>query len=131
MVDETHATPGVAQKAREPAPAVVVEDVQAAIDRALADREALPRYEDLCRLYVEVRRHADVLLPIVAQRINALNKGTPEWDGKRCRLDLVTHELNQGLGEGLQSAARRVRSLGHTLRWLLDASGQSAPEGDR
>ncbi|MFE0186945.1 DUF6415 family natural product biosynthesis protein [Streptomyces sp. NPDC058989] len=100
-----------------------VDEVKAAIVRALYERSALPPYAELCELHQVLLKHIEVLMPLAAARIDALNHGTAAWYRKRAKLDSIPYEVCRGLGSGLQSAASHVRSLGYTLRFLLENSG--------
>lgn len=102
---------------------VDVEEVKAAIVRALTERSALPPYAELCELHQVLLEHIEVLEPLAAEQVDRLNHGTAGWYGKRAKLDSIPYELSRGLGSGLQSAASHVQSLGHTLRFLLENSG--------
>lgn len=102
---------------------VDVEEVKAAIVRALSEQSALPPYAELCELHQVLLSHIEVLRPLAAEQIDRLNHGTAAWYGKRAKLDSIPYEVCRGLGSGLQSAASHVQSLGHTLRFLLENSG--------
>ncbi|ADI08963.1 hypothetical protein SBI_05843 [Streptomyces bingchenggensis BCW-1] len=97
--------------------------IEKTIARAVVKRTALPPYEELCELHDVLVEHIKALVPLADKRINRLNRGTVDWYQKRSRLDLIPHELRQGLGSGLQSADWHVRSLGYTCHFLLDNSG--------
>ncbi|WP_241779512.1 DUF6415 family natural product biosynthesis protein [Streptomyces natalensis] len=102
---------------------VDVNEVKAAIVRALPEQSALPPYAELCELREVLLGHIEVLKPLAAERINRLNHGTLAWYRKRAKLDSIPYEVCQGLGSGLQSAASHVRSLGYTLLFLVEKSG--------
>ncbi|MES4902428.1 MULTISPECIES: DUF6415 family natural product biosynthesis protein [unclassified Streptomyces] len=97
--------------------------IETTIASAVVKRTALPPYEKLCELHESLVEHIEALMPLADKRINRLNRGTVAWYQKRSRLDLIPHELRQGLGSGLQSADWHVRSLGYTCQFLLDNSG--------
>ncbi|WP_369390429.1 DUF6415 family natural product biosynthesis protein [Streptomyces sp. CG1] len=97
-----------------------VDEIKATITKALTERSALPPYEDLCALHQDLVRHIEALTPLAAKRVDRLWRGSVEWYQKRRRLDTVPHEVGRGLGPGLQSAAWHVKSLGYTLRFLLE-----------
>ncbi|WP_369366188.1 DUF6415 family natural product biosynthesis protein [Streptomyces sp. CG1] len=99
------------------------DEIKATITRALAERSALPPYEDLCALHQDLVRHIGALTPLAAKHVDGLWRGSVEWYQKRRRLDTIPHEVGRGLGPGLQSATWHVKSLGYTLRFLLENSG--------
>ncbi|MGW2875938.1 DUF6415 family natural product biosynthesis protein [Streptomyces sp. NPDC001233] len=99
------------------------DEIKATITKALTERSALPPYEDLCAVHQDLVRHIEALTPLAAQRVDGLWRGSVEWYQKRRRLDTIPHEVGRGLGTGLQSAAWHVKSLGYTLRFLLENSG--------
>ena len=97
--------------------------IEKTIARAVVKRTALPPYEELCELHDVLVEHIKVLVPLAEKLVGRLNRGTVDWYQKRSRLDLIPHELRQGLGSGLLSADWHVRSLGYTCQFLLDNSG--------
>ncbi|MFI0780411.1 DUF6415 family natural product biosynthesis protein, partial [Streptomyces sp. NPDC021212] len=100
-----------------------VDAIVATVSRALLKRTALPPYEELCELHASLVKHIKALMPHVEELVNRMNRGTVAWYQKRSRLNLIPHELRQGLGSGLQSADWHVRSLGYTCQFLLNNSG--------
>ncbi|MFD7505276.1 DUF6415 family natural product biosynthesis protein [Streptomyces sp. NPDC059850] len=99
---------------------VDLEAIGATVARALAKRTALPPYEELCGLHASLVEHINALMPLVEVVVDRMNRGTVAWYQKRSRLNMVPHELRQGLGSGLQSADWHVRSLGYTCQFLLN-----------
>ncbi|MET8177444.1 DUF6415 family natural product biosynthesis protein [Streptomyces sp. NPDC005336] len=108
---------------------VDVDEIEAAIARALVKRTALPPYEELCELRESLVEHIEALMPLAEKLVNQLNRGTVAWYQKRSRLNFIPHELGQGLGSGLQSAEWHVRSLGYTCQFLLDNAGVTSGAG--
>ncbi|MEW2525317.1 DUF6415 family natural product biosynthesis protein [Streptomyces sp. NPDC047071] len=104
-------------------PAANTEKIVATITYALAERSALPRYDELLALHDELVSHIEALRPLAIRRTDRLWHGSVEWYRKASTLGRIDHEVAQGLGPGLQSAASRVRSLGYTCQWLLENSG--------
>ncbi|MFE0511524.1 DUF6415 family natural product biosynthesis protein [Streptomyces sp. NPDC058964] len=97
--------------------------IKKTIAKALTERSELPPYEDLCALHEDLVRHIEALTPLVTKQVDGLWHGSVEWYQKRPRLDIIPHEVGRGLGTGLQSATWHVKSLGYTLRFLLENSG--------
>ncbi|MEU2689523.1 DUF6415 family natural product biosynthesis protein [Streptomyces hygroscopicus] len=110
--------------------AVNVEEIKAAIARALVTRTVLPPYEELRDLHKTLLEYIQTLLPLAEKQVDRLNRGTVDWYSKRSRLNTIPHEVAQGLGSGLRSADWHVRSLGYTCQFLLNNSGL-AQEHDR
>ncbi|KUJ69659.1 hypothetical protein ACZ90_10065 [Streptomyces albus subsp. albus] len=104
-------------------PAVSVADVKDAISRAVPATEALPRIEDLMALHTRLLKLIVVLEPLAKRRIDTMDRRTVEWYNAASRLDEIQYQVAMGLGSGLQSAARHVRTLGYTLQFLLVRSG--------
>ncbi|MEU1941378.1 DUF6415 family natural product biosynthesis protein [Streptomyces sp. NPDC020125] len=109
---------------------VDVDEIEAAIVRALVKRTALPPYEELRDLHKALVEHIQTLMPLAEKQIARLNRGTVAWYEKQSRLKTIPHEVTQGLGSGLQSADWHVRSLGYTVQFLLNNAGLSQ-EPDR
>ncbi|MEU0838172.1 DUF6415 family natural product biosynthesis protein [Streptomyces sp. NPDC005962] len=107
-----------------------VDAIEATVSRALVKRTALPPYDELRELHASLVEHINALMPLAEELVNRMNRGTVTWYQKRSRLNMIPHELRQGLGSGLQSADWHVRSLGYTLQFLLDNAGL-AQEHDR
>lgn len=107
-----------------------VHAIEATISRALLQRTALPPYDELRDLHASLVEHINVLMPLAEELVDRLNRGTVTWYKKRSRLNLIPHELRQGLGSGLQSADWHVRSLGYTCQFLLETVAP-AQERDR
>ncbi|MEU7317630.1 DUF6415 family natural product biosynthesis protein [Streptomyces sp. NPDC007083] len=105
---------------------VNTEDVKATISTALAERSALPRYEELCCLHEALLKHIEALMPLAAKQIDGLWHGSREWYLKRSTLDAIPYEVAEGLGPGLLTATAHVKSLGYTLRFLFENSGLAA-----
>lgn len=110
----------VVKRAGEQQDELDVDAIAATVSRALLKRTALPPYEELCELHASLVEHIKALVPHVEELVNRLNRGTVTWYQKRSRLNMIPHELRQGLGSGLQSADWHVRSLGYTCQFLLD-----------
>jgi len=85
---------------------VDVDAVRRAVNRALAIRDVLPRHQELEELGAELRGHLQMLLSVV--RIAG-----------RARRATAVDQLDEGLGEGLRSAADNVRLLALDCRWAL------------
>ncbi|MFK4184833.1 DUF6415 family natural product biosynthesis protein [Streptomyces sparsogenes] len=109
--------------------AVDIKAIEATIARAVVKRTALPPYEELCELHKSLVEHIEALMPLAEKQINRLNRGTVAWYQKRSRFDLISHELRQGLGSGLQSADWHVRSLGYTCQFLINNAGVTSERG--
>ncbi|GAA2611586.1 DUF6415 family natural product biosynthesis protein [Streptomyces axinellae] len=107
---------------------VNTEDVKATISAALAERSALPRYEEVCCLREALVGHITVLMPLAAKQIDGLWHGSLEWYRKRSTLSTIPYQVAEGLGPGLLTATRRVQRLGYTLRFLYENSGLAEPE---
>jgi hypothetical protein len=108
-------------------------DVKTTISAALAERSALPPYEELCALHDALLAHIETLTPYASRQIDGLWHGSREWYQKRSRLDMIPCEVAAGLGSGLCAAAAHVKSLGYTLRFLFENAGlagmKEAPRG--
>ncbi|QKV97724.1 hypothetical protein HUT19_20975 [Streptomyces sp. NA02950] len=102
---------------------VDIDGLKTVISKALAERSALPPYADLCELHGALLQHIQALMPLATKQIDGMWRGSVEWYQRRSKLDTIPHEMAQGLGAGLQSAAWRVKTLGYTCRWLLEVSG--------
>jgi len=102
---------------------VDVAEIKATISAALAERSALPRYEELCALHKILVQHIEALMPLAAKQIDGLWHGSREWYQKRSTLDTIPYEVAEGLGTGLLSAECHVKSLGYTLRFLFENAG--------
>ncbi|UNZ18506.1 DUF6415 family natural product biosynthesis protein [Streptomyces sp. 891-h] len=100
-----------------------VAEIKATISTALAQRSSLPRYEELCALHDVLVRHIEALMPLAAKQIDGLWHGSREWYRKRSTLDTIPYEVAEGLGPGLLTATSHVKSLGYTLRFLLENAG--------
>ncbi|MBL1095933.1 DUF6415 family natural product biosynthesis protein [Streptomyces coffeae] len=108
---------------------VDLDAIKTAISRALAEQSVLPPYDELCEMHRALVGHIEVLMPVAAKQIDGMWHGSVEWYQRRSKLDTIPHEVTQGLGAGLQSAAWRVKTLGYTCRWLLEVSGLSNSAG--
>lgn len=112
--------------------AVDVDAVKATISEALAERPVLPRYEELCALHQDLLKHIEAVVPLARQHIDRLWHGSQEWYSKSSQLSYIPYEVAMGLGSGLQSAAWHVKSLGYSLRFLLENSELTrVGEGER
>ncbi|KUJ67875.1 hypothetical protein ACZ90_23415 [Streptomyces albus subsp. albus] len=100
-----------------------VDEIKATITRALAERSAPPRYEELCELHAALLVHIEAVRPLAAAQIDRLWHGSVEWYRKASKLDTVKYQVALGLGSGMQSAVGQVRSLGYTLRFLVENAG--------
>ncbi|MBO8187916.1 DUF6415 family natural product biosynthesis protein [Streptomyces spirodelae] len=100
-----------------------VAEIKATISTALAQRSSLRRYEELCALHKDLVQHIEALRPLAAKQIDGLWHGSREWYRKRSTLDTIPYEVAEGLGPGLLSAECHVKSLGYTLRFLLENAG--------
>ncbi|MDF4251414.1 DUF6415 family natural product biosynthesis protein [Streptomyces sp. WMMB303] len=100
-----------------------VAEIKATISTALAERSALPPYEKLCCLHEALLGHIKALMPLAEKQIDGLWRGSREWYRKRATFDSIPYEVDQGLGGGLCTAIAHVKSLGYTLRFLLENAG--------
>lgn len=100
-----------------------VHKIEATIARALMERSALPPYDELRALHQALLEHIETLTPLVQKRVDGLWHGSAEWYQKRSKLDSIPHEVGRGLGPGLQSAAQHVKTLGYSLRFLVENAG--------
>ncbi|KUJ67829.1 hypothetical protein ACZ90_24620 [Streptomyces albus subsp. albus] len=111
---------------------VDVRAIEAVTARALMEYPAPPPYEELCKLHADLLRHIEVVRPLAAAQIDGLWHGSVEWYQKASKLDTVKYQVALGLGSGMQSAVGQVRSLGYTLRFLVENAGlDGAGDGAR
>ncbi|UQA97460.1 DUF6415 family natural product biosynthesis protein [Streptomyces halobius] len=107
-------------RAAEMADNIDVDRIALTIDHALAERRVLPPYEELTDLEQLLRRHIQLLLPVVQERTNGMDRGSAAWYERQAALDSVRHLVDRGMGNGLMSATVHVQELGRACRFLLD-----------
>ncbi|MGP3952651.1 DUF6415 family natural product biosynthesis protein [Streptomyces sp. 7N604] len=113
-------TTGQRPRTKQQADEIDVDHIGQTIEQAVAQRGALPPYQELVDLEQLLRGHLQLLMPIVQSGTDALNHGTPDWYRRQAWLDHSRHALERGLGDGLQSAANHVEDLARMCRILLN-----------
>ncbi|MEV0276080.1 DUF6415 family natural product biosynthesis protein [Streptomyces sp. NPDC050610] len=107
-------------------PDVDLTEIKTVVNRALAERPAPLAYEVLFELHQELVRHIRVLTPLAQKRVDGQWRGSVEWYNDQTRMNRIAHELGEGLGNGLMSAASHVQALGYTLQFLVQKSETAA-----
>ncbi|MFI8938292.1 DUF6415 family natural product biosynthesis protein [Streptomyces syringium] len=94
--------------------------IRATVRRALQERTALPRAEEVHEITRALRTHLWLMLPAAQAIADGLVRGTGPWHRWRALIDRVRVDLDHDGGSGLCSAVVHMKDLGRTCRFLAD-----------
>lgn len=97
------------------------------IEDGLAAAGILPTYEHVVELDERLRAEIERLIPVVQAQADKLNRGGTDWFSQQRVIDDARRTLQDGLGQGLRSAALQVHELARQCRAL--AGYADAPGG--
>lgn len=93
------------------------------IDAGLAAGGILPTYDRVLELDEALRAGLATLIPLVQAQADRLNRGTTDWYSRQRAVDDARRVLQDGLGEGLRSAALQVHELARQCGALARYAG--------
>ena len=107
--------------ATQDATPIDADTVRSTIARVSETRAVLPQYQDLVNLQQLLRGHLRLLLPLAQARANRLNRGSTLWYQRQTTIDRARLALDEGMGDGLRSAALHVQELSRHCEFLLNS----------
>jgi hypothetical protein len=104
-------------------------DLNELIDDGLAAAGILPTYEHVVQLDKQLRVEIERLLPVVQAQADRLNRGTTDWFSQQRVIDEARRTLQDGLGQGLRSAALQVHELARQCGALAGFAVSAGDDG--
>ncbi|MER6307802.1 DUF6415 family natural product biosynthesis protein [Streptomyces sp. NPDC001657] len=113
-MDATRADPSPSQ----PTVTDATDQLQADVAAALRSSIVLPPYDEVLRLIETLQGHLAPLIEQAKEHVEQHRPGEVAWYREHRQIDNAEFQLRAGPGNGLVSAARRLKNLALTLQQL-------------